>query len=169
MLKFMGLERRGSTAAVIVVEGEEADINELVVRLATGKLLSVPGAQPTLPAVTTKPTPAAVTPAPVATPAAATEKPKKEKAKAPAPPPVADEEEEEDDDEEGDDGFVLYPEAVAATKLREVLVALHGKGITTKAGMLAWCKAMQAKVPTLAKIPDLDERVDRAAVLVGAT
>ena len=110
--------------------------------------------------------------------------PKAAKAAPPPPPPEEDDEEEEDDeDEDGDEEQEqeAAPQRVKITgddikllkdakKLRDVLDHLiNKKGIKTKKGLIAACSAIKDKVPALARIEDLEDRIPGAVELLDPT
>jgi hypothetical protein len=128
------------------------------VKAALEKAVSTPAPAPAkpkaAPKVEAKPAPAAGAPKPKA-----------------APAPAAD----EDDDGFGEEaqaapageGDEIPAEVMSAGKLREVILALQAAGVATKADLVGWCARNKERVPALAKIADLDERVERAATLLG--
>jgi len=137
---------------------------------------------PTKPTATTtvKPAPAAAAQPRVAgkgaVPTVATGAPAKTKP-APEPEPEVEEEEEEQEEEtaeasagEGDEYEVsdeLLAEMKKATKIKDVLQPLMDLGIETIAGLVAKCEELKPDVPVLTRIPDLKERVTRAAEVLG--
>jgi hypothetical protein len=111
--------------------------------------------------------------------AAVVTKPIVEKPKAePAPEPV--EEEDEDDGDDEDDAEEAPPAKTSikitgedikalkdVKKLRDVLTYLiNTKSIKTKKGLTATCNAIKDKVPALARIEDLEDRVNNAVEIL---
>lgn len=103
-----------------------------------------------------------------------------------APPPVEDDDEDEDDEEDDEDEEeASEPEAAPqrvkitgddikllkdAKKLRDVLDHLiNKKGIKSKKGLIAACSAIKDKVPALARIEDLEDRIPGAVELLDPT
>lgn len=132
-----------------------------------------PAGAPATRAAGATPPPTTATPRTAAAPA----KPKA----APPPPPPADDDDEEDeedaataddDDDDGEDGAaaadIEVPEEtmavlVKATRIRDVLQPLIELGINTTPALVAKCEQLKAEVPVLGRIPDLADRVTRAA------
>jgi hypothetical protein len=145
-------------------------------------------ATPTKPAKASK---AATTPTPATKPAAALAKPAKGKPAAAVlddedEEDLADDEEDEspDEDDEDDDAapatapatgkLTLTPDDMKAMsalpKLRNVVQYLvETKGIRSRKTLISACSQIQSKIPTLARIEDLAERLPQAIELFDAS
>lgn len=81
-----------------------------------------------------------------------------------APPPAdeeEDEEEESEDEEEEAEDDEIPEEIMEAKKLRDVLRELQAQGIKDQDDLKAECKRIQARVPVLSRIGNLEDRITR--------
>ena len=104
-------------------------------------------------------------------------KPAKEKKKEKAPPPPADDDDDEDEpapkpkkEEKADAGgkkAKIIAELSKASKLREVLTKLVELGYSDLDKIISVCMKVQADVPVLAKVQNLEDRIRRSAEVLG--
>lgn len=168
MLKLQVYQRQAPTAATFSVEGESAELDELLKRLALGDMLKVaavaPAVTPPGKVLTLTPAPAPPVAAVKPTPAAAAP------AKAPPAKVEAEEDAEEEEEEEDDDASSsgMPPGVMDAVKVNGVIKALIAKDPkATIASLTEWCLKNQGRVQTLERLGDtLVERVQRAAQLL---
>lgn len=182
MLKFIALQRENTNKAVIAVEGDPPDIDELIKRLVLGTAVQVPvvasepATAPVAPAAPAAPRVQAPTVTPTVTPA----DPKTTRVRASTPvapvapvaPPVVEDEDgnelDEDDDAPPAVGVLFtgaVPETVkAAAKISPMVTALLQAGVlpvvTGQAGVDAvvqWCtEAYHANAVALLKTASKD-------------
>jgi hypothetical protein len=194
MVRFVGLQRENINKAVIVVEGDPPDIDELVKRLALGTAVQVPVAPSATAKAPDASVPAKAPGAPAQTGAvpavAPVADPKTTRARAAAPAPVVpvapvvDEDGNEVDDDDAPPSVgVLFTGAVpnavlTAEKISPMVTALLQSGVlpavTGQAGVDAvvqWCtEAFNANAVPLLKraskdLADMQTRVKRSASL----
>jgi hypothetical protein len=130
-------------------------------------------------AATANSAPTTRAPMPAKTPAPAAAAPAKVKlAPPPAPEPEEEEETAEDDGVEAADtdveggGDAQIPDATLAemkkaTKIKDVLMPMIELGINTTKGLVEKCEELKTEIPVLSRIPDLADRVSRAAEVLG--
>ncbi len=182
-MKMTEMSYASNDTLILRVQGTPAELEDMVKRLVAGSLLTAaavsaapkPAAAPATPAPAAKPAVAAPAPAKpvavaVAKPAVAAPVTAKPKAVA-APAPVAAEEPDPEDTPAAPAADTTgIPESIlTAQRLREVITVLKDGGIEGKEQMLLWCQQNKEAVPALAKLTDLEERFERACVLLGIT